>query len=120
VLTGTVISEATDSVGAAVSVTVTHRPEGEIAVFPHPVTTDRATVYLDLTEDAAEVVLEAWDASLHRVWEGRWTNVSWLDGILTIDGLRRWAPGIYLLRGRAVTADGGHRVFPVYKLVIKP
>ncbi len=119
-LSGTVATTPVASASAGASVTITPRPEGEFVVFPHPVTGDRASVYLHLTEDAAEVQLEAWDTSMHRVYSGEWRAVSWLDGILTLEGLTRWAPGIYLVRARATFADGTVKAFPVFKLVIKP
>ncbi len=119
-VSGTIAVTPVAAASDARDVAILARPEGEFVVFPHPVTGDRATVYLRLEEDAAEVTVEAWDSSMHRVWSGEWRAVSWLDGQLTLEGLTRWAPGIYLMRARATFSDGAVKSYPVFKLVIKP
>lgn len=119
-VSGTIPSTAVASASAGAMLTITPRPEGDLVVFPHPVTTDRASVFVRLTEDAVTVELEAWDSSMHRVYEGEWRNVSWLDGLLTLEGMKRWAPGVYLLRVRATFADGTVKTWPVSRLVVKP
>jgi len=118
-VSGTVMTTAGISTSASATLTVTSRPPGEIALYPNPVNSDVVTCYLALATDASEIILDAYDASMHRVFTGTWRNISWLDGNLTINGLRRWAPGIYLVRARVSYANGVTRVFPVAKLRVR-
>jgi hypothetical protein len=107
---------------APLILTVEPRPEGSIAVFPNPVRVGANTVsvYLRLAGDTRAVTVDAYDASMHRVWSGRWKNVWRMDDPMNIVGLADWAPGVYLIRARAEYESGESESFPVAKLVVKP
>ncbi len=126
VLTGAV--SATDSANsnaaqvtasAAASVVMTPRPDGEIAVYPNPDSTDLLRVFLNLDGDAAHVTLDVYDASMRRVYTGEWRGVTAVDGTLDITGIKGWAPGIYLVRAVATMGNGTTRAFPVVKLKVR-
>jgi hypothetical protein len=118
-LSGTVMTTVPAGATAPASITISARPEGEIAVYPNPAAGDRVTIYVHLAADASEVVVDAYDASMHRVFTGTWRNVPWLDGNMTLTGLNTWAPGIYLIRARATLVNGVTRVYPVTKLKVR-
>jgi hypothetical protein len=116
-------TDSTDGAGLSVTgqaaVLIKPKPDGMIAAYPNPVNGDRMNIYLRLTGAAREVTVDAYDSGMHRVFGGKWGYVDWADGVLEVDGMRKWAPGIYILRARAVLADGTEQKFPLAKVAIK-
>jgi len=97
------------------------KPAGEFVAYPSPIEGPpwRLNIYLRLNDDAREVTVDAYDAAIHRVYSGKWGFVAQVDGALEVDGIDKWAPGIYLLRARAVLVNGSTQKFPVVKVVVK-
>jgi hypothetical protein len=89
-----------------------------IVVYPNPVRGDRLNVALRLDGDASEVAIELYDMAMRTAYRGTWRNVTRVEGMVTVDGVRRLAPGVYLLRARA-KYRGGEKTFPSAKVVIK-
>lgn len=112
-----------DATGAtsvtAPAVTVTARPAGDFVIYPNPVNGDTFHCYLKLNADAIAVTVDVYDAAIHRVFAGAWGFVAQTDGVVDLDGVRKWAPGVYLVRARATLADGSTQTFPSGKVVIK-
>jgi hypothetical protein len=96
------------------------RPFSESAVvYPNPAAGDRVTVSLELDADADEVTMDVYNSAMLRVYTGSWTGVSAQTGEVQISGIRRWAPGHYLIRARAKLITGAAQSFSPVKLVIK-
>jgi hypothetical protein len=108
-----VSTQATAAVGS------TGRFEEELVVFPVPVSGDRMTVALRLGGDAREVEIRVYNAAFREVFGGAWRDVAAWDDRFTIGGTGDWAPGPYLVRARAVLADGTTHRFPTVKFLVK-
>jgi hypothetical protein len=100
-------------------VTITSRFDSELVLYPNPVGGDEATLALGLTTDAAEVRADAYDASMRRVYSGTWRTVMSAQPIVTITGLAKWAPGVYLIKVAAIDNSGTTRKFKVVKLEVR-
>ncbi|MEK7476011.1 MAG: kelch repeat-containing protein [Candidatus Coatesbacteria bacterium] len=118
-LSGTVWTTAGIGTSASATLAVTARPSGEIALYPNPARGDQVTCYLALGSDTLLIVLDAYDASMHRVFTGTWGLIPSIDGNVTIKDLRHWAPGMYLIRATVTYLNGVVRTFPVAKLRVE-
>ncbi len=100
----------------------------ETVIYPNPIRSQGALPGCEegdcfrlvpkLDGDATEVEVDVYDSGLHRVYSGKFGWV-YRGGSVTVQGVRQWAPGIYLLRVRARLADGREQEFPVGRVVIK-
>ncbi len=93
--------------------------QGGVLVYPNPVTGDRVTMALDLQSDATQVEVAVFNTAMQRVRHETFADVGAGSPRVTLDGLSRLAPGVYLLRLTATVADGTTRTFPTRKLVVK-
>jgi len=107
------------SVSGIATVLIKPKPDGQFAAYPNPVNGDQLNLYLRLNGNAREVTVDAYDSGMHRVFGGKWGRVELIDGVLEIDGMRRWAPGIYILKARVVLDDGTEQKFPLVKVAVK-
>ncbi len=110
---------ASVSTQATGTVAIASRFEDPVVVYPNPVSTDRLNVALRLDGDADEVTVEAFNASFESVFRGTWKSVTQSDGAVVIDGVRRWAPGPYVIRVRVKLADGRDQKMPLAKVMVK-
>lgn len=90
-----------------------------VVVYPSPVEGDRLTLAVSLEADAERVTVEAYNAAFQRVFTGSWRGVSRTGERLVVDGVARWAPGVYLVRVSADLAGGGRQVLPVTKVMVR-
>ncbi|MEK7476813.1 MAG: hypothetical protein AAB152_14420 [Candidatus Coatesbacteria bacterium] len=88
-----------------------------VVLYPQPAAGDSVTVAVRLApgEDALEA--QAYNAAMERVYRGRWNAVD-AAGV-TINGLRRWAPGVYLLRLRTFSGGRVARLLRPARLVVR-
>jgi len=122
----TVSASGTDPAdGAAVGgivageVRVVSRFDADLVLYPNPADGDEANLALKLEADASEVRADAYDASMRRVYSGSWLAVPASQPIVTMTGLKKWAPGVYLVRVRSLDAEGRSRKFKVVKMEIR-
>ncbi len=92
--------------------------EEELVAYPNPASLATFKIVPKLDDTAARVVVDAYDAALHRVFTGTYENVA-PAGAVVVTNVDRWAPGVYLLRVRADLIDGRTQKFPLYKLMVK-
>lgn len=90
-----------------------------VVPYPNPVPDDRVSIALDLAEDAVRVEVEIINAAMQRVRRAVWTDVMIADGGVVMDDMRKIMPGVYLLRVRAIQADGDEQRFAPVRLVIQ-
>jgi len=107
------------SVGFAID--ALNRPvyDSESLVYPNPVTGDRMRVGVALANDASELEVEVYNSGFQRVFRGVWREVGAAEGGVDIDGILKWAPGVYLIKVRAKYAVGGTQDFKTVKAVVK-
>jgi len=111
----------------AVAITVTPAPPGlglkkftePMVGYPNPVSGNLLNVALNLDADAERITVQAYNSAMQLAYEGEWKDVTLSDGGVKISGLQGWAPGIYLLKARAILVDGKVQDFPVLKVVVK-
>jgi len=89
-----------------------------IMAYPNPIRADRLNVSLDFNGDARQLTVDIFNVAMRRIYAGTW-NISGNDSEVSIDGLSAWAPGVYLLRARAIMQDNSKKDFPVIKVVVK-
>jgi len=95
-------------------------PSPDVIVYPNPVKGDQFTVeFVDLGEDIAELDLQLFNVAFDRVYRAAWRDVSRAEPRVKVDGVRNWAPGVYLLRVKGTLAGGGPIRFPTKKVVVK-
>jgi hypothetical protein len=87
--------------------------------FPNPVTGDVLNVALKLAVDAAEIDVELFDMAYRRIYRGTRHNVANADGLVTVNGMNKLAPGVYLLRAKARLIDGAVTRYDAIKVVVK-
>ncbi len=118
VLTGGSVS---DSRSAGLDVHATHPAESALPMaYPDPVTGDVLKVALPLLADAVAADLRVYHAASHElVYEGRWGPVSRVEAGLTLHGVARWAPGMYLLRVTVTAAGGKTTTYDPVKIMVK-
>jgi hypothetical protein len=93
---------------------------GEIPlVYPNPVSGGVLYVALPLQADLAEAELTVYNAaSLGLVYQGRWTNIRHADGGVTLSGVDRWRPGMYLLVVTVRAVSGSVRKLAPVKVLV--
>jgi hypothetical protein len=107
------------STASTASVGITQRFEESVACYPNPAPGDTATIGLRLDDDAETVDVDIYNTAMQRVFTGSWRSVSESEGEVMITGLRKWAPGIYLVRTKAKLRNGKSQTLPVVRLVVK-
>jgi len=65
------------------------------------------------------VAIEVYDLNFRLVYRGDWRGVSKAQDGVTLSGLSRWTPGLYLLKVRATLNDGTKQVFDAARLVVR-
>jgi len=90
-----------------------------VVIYPDPVAGDQCTAAFRLTRDASEVAIEVYDLNFRLVYRGDWRGVSKAQDGVTLSGLSRWTPGLYLLKVRATLNDGTKQVFDAARLVVR-
>jgi hypothetical protein len=113
------LGEVVGSVGLAID--PLNRPvyDRESLVYPNPVDGDRMRVGVTLANDASELEVEVYNSGFQRVFRGVWRDVGVAEGGVDIDGVLKWAPGVYLVKVRAKYAVGGTQDFKTVKAVVK-
>jgi uncharacterized repeat protein (TIGR01451 family) len=105
---------------ASGSVAVSLRFPGESqVVYPNPVRGDRLNLALKLDPRVESVQVEVYNIAFERIWRREWSRAEAPYGDLVIDGVRRWAPGLYILRAKGRLTGGGEQAFPSAKVVVK-
>jgi uncharacterized repeat protein (TIGR01451 family) len=87
--------------------------------YPNPARGDRLTVAIPLEEPAESVVVDIYDTGLQRVYSGAWKGVATAEGGVTIDGIRKLAPGLYLLKSRVRYRGGREKNFGPIKVMVR-
>ena len=90
-----------------------------LVTYPNPVKGDKLNVALQLDGPADEVTVDIYDSGFKRVYSGLWKNVAQMEGGVVIDGMKKLAPGLYLLKAQAKLAGGKQKKFAPIKVVIK-
>jgi hypothetical protein len=90
-----------------------------IVLYPNPVKGDSVRVVLDIGEGASEVRVDVFNALSDRVFHGVWTAVGRVEGGVTLEGLSKWAPGMYFVKASAKLFDGSTLEPKPAKLVIR-
>ena len=95
-------------------------PSPELIVYPNPVGGDSFTVeILNLDGDVDKLEVRLFDVAFRLVYKASWRSVTRTAPRVTVEGMRRVAPGIYLLRAKAWMANGSEIKFQVVKVAIK-
>jgi hypothetical protein len=107
------------STSGTASVTILPRLGELAAAYPNPATGDSVTYQMDLASDVDTLELEAYDIAGRRVFRNTWRSIRASDPRVVVTGLRAWAPGVYRLRGKAISAGGAELRLPAVKLMVK-
>jgi len=96
-----------------------YRFDKPLVLYPNPVTGDTLNIALQLASDADKVEAEVYNGNFQRVFKGSWRDVTVADGGVAIQGMRQWAPGIYVMKVW-VTRGSDRTALPVVRVAVKP
>jgi len=92
---------------------------GDVGIYPNPVNGDSVKLAFELGGDAAEVRADVYNTALKPVWSATWRDVRQYEGGITMAGLRRWAPGAYIVHVEVKLASGKSKTYMPARLVVK-
>jgi hypothetical protein len=100
-------------------ITVLNVSTSGVVTYPNPATGNILNVRVNLQQEASKFTVRVYNAAMRLVYEGEWSNVSIASGGVSITGVSDWAPGIYIVKAKAVWGDGASREYPASKVQVK-